>query len=101
MDDIERSRIQLKHWIDHNAEHLKGYEKVVQVLKQQGMTAPSEAIERGIKMVEAANAAFEEALSALPHSETAGSSGEAHEGHGHAHDHDHGHHHHSHDRDDS
>ena len=81
MDEIQKCTIRLKHWIDHNLDHLKGYEEVARTLENEGVTAAAEQIRIGIKLIEDANAAFRNALSELPEQTE------------HTHEHDHGHSH--------
>ena len=52
MDDIQKSRIRLKHWIDHNFEHIKGYEEVAQTLDNNNCGATAEMIRRGTRLIE-------------------------------------------------
>ena len=65
MDDIQKSRIRLKHWIDHNFEHIKGYEEVAQTLDNNNCGATAEMIRRGTRLIEDANTEFEKALESL------------------------------------
>ena len=81
MDDIQKCAIRLKHWIDHNLDHLKGYEEVAETLETQGVTVAAEQIRKGIRLIEDANAAFGSALAELPEQAE------------HTHEHDHGHSH--------
>ncbi len=50
MDDIEKSRVRLIHWIEHNLEHVKGYNEVAQILQRDGFHSASEKIRRGVKL---------------------------------------------------
>ncbi len=65
MDEIQKSRIRLKHWIDHNFEHIKGYEEVSQLLDNNNCSAAAEMIRRGTRLIEDANTEFENALESL------------------------------------
>jgi len=93
MDDIEKSRVRLIHWIEHNLEHLKNYNEVAQILEKGGLSSASEKIRSGMKLIEAANEEFEAALAILrpPTEEVFDSEHEA--AHGQTHQHDHGHEH--------
>ena len=95
MDDIEKSRVRLIHWIEHNLEHVKGYNEVAQILQRDGFHSASEKIRRGVSLIEAANAEFETALAGLsaPAQEVSASEHEAAHGHAHEHGHNHGHSH--------
>jgi hypothetical protein len=96
MDDIQRGRIRLEHWIDHNVEHLKGYEEVATTLEKEGLQSVGGKIRQGIHLIQAANREFQEALAQL--SAIGGQSATTkptHHTHSHAHDggHEHAHHH--------
>jgi hypothetical protein len=72
MDDVQKSKIRLRHWIDHNLEHLKGYKEVADLLDRHGQVAASGPIRRAIGLMERANEEFVSALESL------GGSPEAH-----------------------
>jgi hypothetical protein len=91
MDDIQKSRVRLTHWIEHNEEHQKGYEEVERVLETQGATAAAARIRQGIALVEAANKEFHGALGLLPVPDSPECATPPEKGAGHTH-----HHHHSH-----
>jgi hypothetical protein len=95
MDDIEKSRVRLIHWIEHNLEHIKGYNEVAKVLERDGFRSASEKIRHGVKLIEAANEEFETALAELSSAGevVSGSKHEAAHEHGHEHGHGHGHSH--------
>ena len=87
MDDIEKSRVRLIHWIEHNLEHVKGYNEVAQILQRDGFHSASEKIRRGVSLIEAANEEFETALAGLsaPGEDVSASEHEASQGHTHEH----------------
>ncbi len=114
MDEVEKCRVRLAHWIDHNMDHLKGYVEVAQVLETRGHEDSALQVREGIRLVKSANAKFQEALKGVSseieepvsedHVETR-SHAHTHE-HTHAHSHEHAHEHcntsaqcHSHDND--
>jgi hypothetical protein len=90
MNDIQKSRIRLKHWIDHNFEHIKGYEEVSQLLDNNNCGAAAEMIRRGTRLIEDANTEFENALESLggEDEKVAHDDSEDHS-HGHSHGHSH------------
>jgi Arc/MetJ-type ribon-helix-helix transcriptional regulator len=92
MDDIEKSRVRLIHWIEHNLEHLKGYNEVAEILERDGFTSASDRIRRGVKLIEAANEEFETALAGLsaPAEEDSAVESEPTHSHAHAESHEHG-----------
>jgi hypothetical protein len=83
MDDIQKSKVRLAHWIDHNVDHLKGYREVAALLEGEGNLAVASTIRRGIELIESANKEFEKALQDL--------SALAGQPHSHEHPHDPGH----------
>ncbi len=92
MDDIEKSSVRLIHWIEHNLEHLKGYNEVAEILERDGFTSASDRIRRGVKLIEAANEEFETALAGLsaPAEEVSAVGSEPTRSHAHAESHEHG-----------
>lgn len=106
MDDIQKSRVRLAHWIEHNVDHLKGYQEVAKVMEEHGLTDVAEMIRSGILAVEKANEEFGKALAKLgpekgdPHGDTSSHSTHDDDAHHHHHGHTHGHRHtHEHDHD--
>ncbi len=89
MDDIQKSRIRLKHWIDHNFEHIKGYHEVAQLLDNTGCSAAAEMIRRGTRLIEDANTEFGKALESIGGTDESACAGDS-EGHSHGHSHRHG-----------
>jgi Na+/phosphate symporter len=102
MDEIQKSLIRLRHWIDHNKDHLDGYVQVADLLEQNNQRAASEKLKEAVKLVEQTNKIFEDVIALLPHAE-AHESGHSHESHKHEHEHGHAHGHgrpHAHDHKD-
>ncbi len=66
MDDVQKSRIRLSNWIDHNVEHVKGYAEVAQTLERENLRASAEMVREGIRLIEQANRQFASALALLP-----------------------------------
>jgi hypothetical protein len=90
MDDIQKSRIRLEHWINHNLDHIKGYDEVAQLLDKNNLSDAAEMIRRGTRLIEAANSEFQKALESLgSKDETTNESGTgaATESHSHGHSH--------------
>ena len=85
MNEIEKSRIRLKHWVDHNEDHLKGYEDVAALLEQEGLPEAAARVRQGIEMTSKANDEFRSALSHYPPETPAGTE------HGHDDHHSEGH----------
>ena len=90
MDDIQKSRIRLEHWINHNLDHMKGYEEVAQLLDKNNLSGAAEMIRRGTRLIEAANSEFQKALESLGSNDEAtneSGTGAATESHSHGHSH--------------
>lgn len=99
MDDVQKSKIRMAHWIDHNVDHMGGYKEVADILYKTGHASAAEKIRRGIALVEKANDEFESAmidLSSVDEPVHGHDRGDRHE---HSHDH-HGHAGHSHSHED-
>jgi hypothetical protein len=87
MDDIQKSKIRLEHWIDHNFEHIKGYDEVAKLLDDSNCKAAAEMIRRGTRLIEDANTEFEKALESIGGEVEKVSDSDPG---GHSHDHSHG-----------
>ncbi len=91
MDDIQKSMIRLRHWIDHNLDHMKGYDEVAQLLDKNNFSASADMIRRGTRLIEEANSEFEKALESLVGEDQTASKSGAGTGsisHSHRHSHD-------------
>ena len=97
MDDVEKSKVRLAHWIDHNLDHLRGYAEVAHIMDGEGFSEAAERVRQGMRLIEEANGEFSRALAVLPTRSGTGhaSSGESAHGGSHSggHHHDHGHKH--------
>ncbi|MCA1959953.1 MAG: hypothetical protein LDL33_04075 [Desulfomonile sp.] len=95
MNETHKTRIRLAHWIEHNLDHLKGYEEAAAALDKEGLPAAANLIREAVKLIETANGKLHEALSVLPiqAAEASGHpAGHSHGVHGHCHrcgDHEH------------
>ncbi len=65
MDFIEKARIRIKRWIEHNMDHEKEYEKFVDELDQAGMNQSAEFIREMIEFSKKQTEALKKALNAL------------------------------------
>jgi hypothetical protein len=104
MNDTEKCRIRLSHWIDHNIDHLKGYMEVAAILDKEGLAEAAAEVKEGISLIEAANDRLRRSVGKLPHDHSETGEGEP-SGHHHHHsghcgacsaDHDPGKHKHGH-----
>lgn len=77
MNELDKLRALLPHWIEHNQEHAVGYERWAQAAEDAGHAAAAGRIRAGIELVVQANDALQAALDAL--------GGPASETHGHGH----------------
>jgi hypothetical protein len=96
MDELTKCSIRLTHWLDHNIEHLKGYEEVAARLSENGMTAAAQKVQEAIRLVLQANDLFAKALEDLCKNvpDALQSQGAVHSHpHVHKHTHEHTHHH--------
>jgi len=85
MDNVEKLRVMLQHWIEHNKGHVEEFEKWRQVMVEEGQNVLAEHITEAVKTMATVNAQLGKAL------HDAG--GEKTDDKGHHH-HDHHHHHH-------
>lgn len=85
MDNVEKLRIMLQHWIDHNKGHVEEFEKWQKMMAEEGKTHLADHIGSAVAAMAKVN---EELVKAL---NVAGGPGEDDHHH---HDHHHHHHHH-------
>ena len=85
MDNVEKLRVILQHWIEHNKGHLDEFEKWCKTMTEEGQTSLAQHIHRTIELMNSVNSELGKAL------HEAG--GEKHDDH-HHHHHGDGHHHH-------
>lgn len=86
MDDMKKCLIRLSHWIDHNTDHLKGYEELAAILEKQGLHAAVH-LRQGIRAIEVANEEFLKARKALAEHVGVSEPSSSERGHGHHHTH--------------
>ncbi len=84
MDNVEKLRVMLQHWIEHNKGHMDEFEKWRGTMKDEGHTSLADHIHRTVELMASVNVELEKTL------KEAG--GPKHDD-DHHHDH-HGHHHH-------
>jgi len=95
MDEVEKSKVRLSHWIDHNLDHIRGYREVAEIMEQEGLQEASERIRTGMRLIEEANGEFTRALAIIARRSEhgPGSIKPAPGGTSSPHGHHHGHHH--------
>ena len=96
MDRVEKSRVRLTHWIDHNLDHLRGYGEVAAILETEGLDSAAKKIKQGIRLIEEANSerspwqlaeiSRELGNGAVAHTHAQGHSHEHSDDHTHSHD---------------
>ena len=65
MDDREKLRFLLSHWIHHNGEHADEYEKWIKISKEFGSENASEKLKDAIKQMDKVNDHLEAAQEIL------------------------------------
>lgn len=79
MDNVEKLRVMLQHWIEHNNGHVEEFEKWRTTMTEDGQSSLANHIAEAIKTMELVNVDLEKAL------KEAGGPGE--DGHHHHHHH--------------
>lgn len=93
MDEAQKARIRLEHWINHNCEHLRGYLEVSNSLDTIGMTSIGDRIRNAVEYIDRANDEFRKALNQLTQVTPSTGCGRHEHSHGHSHEHEHCHDH--------
>jgi len=63
--DIEKLRLLLSHWLQHNESHGREYAKWAGVARQGGHTVATDCIEEVVALLAKADAAFTKALQSV------------------------------------
>ena len=85
MDNVEKLRVMLQHWIEHNKGHVEEFEKWRKTMSEEGQTSLADHITQAVKTMAEVNAQLGKALH-----EAGGPKSDGED------DHHHGHHHHHH-----
>ena len=97
MDEAQKAKIRLEHWINHNCDHLKGYLEVSNSLDTIGLNLIGDRIRNAVEYIDRANDEFRKALEQLEASSAGVSTStgcccsEHSHDHCHSHSHEHGH----------
>jgi len=75
--EIEKLRLLLTHWLQHNEDHGKEYAKWAAVAREAGESTAAECIEQAVDLLAKADSAFEKALTSV------GGPGKGHQHHHH------------------
>ena len=62
MENIEKIRVMLPHWIEHNQKHGQEYQKWAQLIKKDGKTEIASLLEKAGAILAEADAVLAEAL---------------------------------------
>ena len=65
MDFVERARLRLKHWMDHNEKHREEYEDFAAQLEQAGEQASAARVREMAELAGKSNDCLRKALKAL------------------------------------
>jgi hypothetical protein len=87
MDNVEKLRVMLQHWIEHNKGHVEEFEKWRETMTEEGKSSVADHITEAVKLMATVNAQLGKAL----HEVGGPNKSEGEEGH-----HHHGDHHHHH-----
>ena len=90
MDNVEKLRVLLQHWIDHNKGHVDEFENWRKLMKDENQETVADYITEAIKLMATVNAELGKALHEVGGPKSAGAN-EHHHHHDHHHDHDHEH----------
>lgn len=85
MDDMDKLRVLLPHWLAHNAEHAAEFRAWAARMEQAGQGHLAEHIEAAALRLEAVSQELEKAIPLLGHTAEGSSHGSAH-----SHEHPHG-----------
>lgn len=83
MNNVEKLRIMLQHWIEHNKGHMDEFEKWREVMRHEGQGAVADRLEKTVALMTSVNEQLHHALHDMGGAK-----------HDHDHDGDHHHHHH-------
>jgi hypothetical protein len=98
MENVEKLRVLLQHWIDHNKGHVDEFENWRKLMADENQEKLAGHITEAIKLMATVNAELGKALHEVGGPKAAGDDGHHHHHHhdhedGHSHDHEHSHKH--------
>ncbi len=65
INEIEKAKIRLEHWLEHNLKHIDEYRKFINVLKEAGKEKSAKYMEEMIQFAMKSNESLKNALKAL------------------------------------
>jgi len=65
MDVIEKAKIRLEHWLEHNLQHINEYQEFIKVLKEAGKEKSARYMEEMVQYIVKSNESLKNALKAL------------------------------------
>lgn len=63
--DVEKLRMLLSHWLQHNQDHGREYGKWAEIARQAGHLTAADRIDEAVALLAKADKAFEEALESV------------------------------------
>ena len=63
--DVEKLKMLISHWLQHNADHGREYAKWAEVARKTGHATAAESIEKAVDLLAKADKAFEKALKSV------------------------------------
>ncbi len=88
MDNVEKLRVMLQHWIEHNKGHVEEFEKWRKTMAEEGQMSLADHISEAVKTMATVNAQLGKVLH-----EAGGPKSDVEDDHHHHHGHHHDHHH--------
>jgi hypothetical protein len=66
MEEMEKLKTILQHWIRHNESHFEEYKKWAEIASSAGLGNVSESILKAMEFIKLANEEFQKALNYIP-----------------------------------
>jgi|YelNatPaOPRAMG01_1025707.scaffolds.fasta_scaffold13689_1 inorganic pyrophosphatase len=66
MEEMEKLKTILQHWIRHNESHFEEYKKWAEIASSAGLGNVSESILKAMELIKLANEEFQKALNYIP-----------------------------------
>ncbi len=89
MENVEKLRVLLQHWIDHNKGHMEEFENWQKLMAEEGKQPVADHITSAVKTMANVNVELEKALQEAGGPKEANGEDHHHHHHHHGHDHDH------------
>jgi inorganic pyrophosphatase len=66
MEEIDKLKTILQHWMRHNENHFEEYKKWAQIASSAGLGDVSKSILKALELIKRANEEFQKALNYIP-----------------------------------